>query len=348
VLFYSSHSFGFVSLAQVDVSTPPCTGWNSPVFDIAPDPQSSYNRVILSLSDGDVLVFTTVSGKNKEKTCDLTMKFPRVASLPFRLHSARGHAIGLPTPSESTKQPQDYNRDLYFFNMAAMETGSGFGSSGSRNVALQASFEPRQLQGFDMLSTSVGSSSSMSSSSTSKTHIALRFGEGIELYELTLKTASASLGGGGGGSGGSSDGGGGFASWLDWIPKFGIFGMTLIGVVIWNIRKVTGSKQNQSSAGGGGLEGLDGLDDDFLQKLREKKRNKAASDKKTGGDDDFSMPDLPSRGADKAPDVSGLSDSLGSLGDLGLGGVGDLKDQLGAMRAEMDQLRASMPAGFDD
>lgn len=85
VLFFSSHSFGFLSVSQVDVQYPPCTGWNSPLFDIAPDPSFSYSRVILALSDGDVLIFSTTRGKNK--ACDLTLKFS--TSLATAVQAAR-------------------------------------------------------------------------------------------------------------------------------------------------------------------------------------------------------------------------------------------------------------------
>jgi hypothetical protein len=153
VLFYSSHSFGFLSVSQVDVQYPPCTGWNSPLFDIAPDPSLSYSRVILALSDGDVLVFSTTRGKNK--ACDLTLKFPRVSALPFKLHVFRGHVIGLPTPLENTERKDEYLRELHFFNLAEMD--AGYGTTATRVITFQASFKPRKPNQFSIHSGSGGS-----------------------------------------------------------------------------------------------------------------------------------------------------------------------------------------------
>merc|ERR1719424_431162 len=152
VLFYSSHSFGFFSVSQVDVQYPPCTGWNSPVFDIAPDPSLSYAKVILALSDGDVLVFSTTKGKNK--ACDLTMKFPRISSLPYKLQVFRGHVIALPTPLDTTHRKDEYLRELHFFNTNAME--AGYGTSTTRVVTLQANFAPRKPQQFALFSGAAG------------------------------------------------------------------------------------------------------------------------------------------------------------------------------------------------
>mmetsp|Transcript_93061 Transcript_93061/g.170773 ORF Transcript_93061/g.170773 Transcript_93061/m.170773 type:complete len:645 (+) Transcript_93061:63-1997(+) len=278
VLFYSSHSFGFVSVSQVDVTTPPCTGWNSPLFDIAPDPSSSYNRVLLALSDGDVLVFSTQSGKSK--ACDLTLKFPHISALPYKLYTVKGHVMGMPTLPEGLPRPEDYFRELHFFNLASME--GGYGTAPSRAVTLQASFRPRQPEAFAVL----GSSGGGSGGSTAKgVHLVLRFTDkrGVELYELNLRqSSSASSGGSGsggasGGSGGNGGSGGGtdFSSWFNWVPKIGVFGIALIGVVIWNVRKVTSQQQSDR---------LHDFDDDYL-KEQLKKRAAAKKDKdKDGGD----------------------------------------------------------------
>jgi len=359
VLFYSSHSFGFLSVAQVDVLTQPCTGWSSPVFDIANDPLSTYSRVVVALSDGDVLVFSTETGKSKDKACDLTLKFPRLSVLPFRLYALRGHVMGLPTPLESTKQPDEHNRELYFFNMNAME--AGYGSAQSRIVTLQASFEPRRVQSF-ALQQSAGSSSGPPAAP--KVHLAVQFAEersGLELYELNLKTPPLPSRGGGGGDGGGSGSGGGndIASWLDWIPKVGIFGITLIGVVIWNVRKVSGKAQQQQSSSAG-LEGL-GFDDSFLKD----KLSKNMMSKPKGKGDLGGLGGLGGLGASgeelknlmakaKQKKAGAKAGSGGASGSSGLGGLGagldldDRVDNLAASTKEMEAMLASMGMGDDD
>jgi len=338
VLYFTAHSFGFLSVAQVEVMSPPCTGWNSPIFDVAPDPLSTYARVVLALEDGNVVVFSTSSGKNKDKSCDLTMKFPHMSVLPFRLHAIRGHIMGLPTPLESTKKPNEHNRELYFFNLNAME--GGYGNSQSRAVTLQASFEPRRLQSFAL---HLGSTSTTGSSppAASKVYLSLQFAEqksGLEIYELNLKTPSgASLTGGGGLGGGDSGGGdgGGIASWLDWLPKVGIFGITLIGVVIWNVRKVAGKNNAGGGGGGGGMP--DGMDEDFF---REQLKKKAGGD---GTDDKLEklLAKAKQKAAAKKAGASGGASGSSGLG-ADIGGLGDLA----ASTKEMEDLLASM--GGDD
>lgn len=280
LLFYSSHSFGFFSVSQLDVQSPPCTGWNSPLFDVAVDPSMMYSKVMLALSDGDVLVFTTTRGKSK--ACDLTLKFPRVSPLPFKLHVFRGHVIGLPVISEDVENKSSYSdlaRELYFFNMAAME--AGYGVSPSRAVTLQAIFRPKKPDSYAILGTGTGSGDK------AKSHVAIRFEgrPGVELYELSLKpppAARASSSGGGGSSllGGSDDSGSG---WLDWFPKIGVFGLALVGVVIWNVRKVTAQQRHES---------LDDFDDSyFKEKLKERRAKGKGKEDNDGGidrDDDGS------------------------------------------------------------
>lgn len=242
VLFFSSHSFGFLSVSQVDVQYPPCTGWNSPLFDIAPDPSLSYSRVILALSDGDVLVFSTTRGKSK--ACDLTLKFPHVSSLPFKLQVHRGHVIGLPTPLESTPRKDEYLRELHFFNLAEMD--AGYGTAPTRVVTFQANFNPRRPNQFAIYSGGAGGGADRG-----KVQLTLHFvGEkGLSLYELNLKQPPAP-------KSQQAEGGG----WLDWFPKVGVFGIAMVGVVIWNVKKMSGG------SGGGGGGGLDDFDAEEMLK----------------------------------------------------------------------------------
>lgn len=273
ILFWSSHSFGFFSVTQIDVQYPPCSGWNSPLFDVALDPSYSSSRVVLALEDGDVLVFSTARGKSK--ACDLTLKFPHVSALPFKLHGFRGHIMALPTPLENMARKAEYLREIYFFNLAAMD--AGYGIAPSRTVALQASFKPRQPETLTLLG---GTSSG--SGDRSKSQVALRFADsqGVELYDLSLKQPPAPKTISGSGGGGDSDSSWTSTSnWLNWFPKIGVFGIALIGVVIWNVRKVGASEVTDQRSGSGG--GMDNFDDDYF-----KERLKERRAKKERGEDD--------------------------------------------------------------
>lgn len=258
VLFYSSHSFGFFSVTQIDVQYPPCSGWNSPLVDVVQDPSYASSRVVLALADGDVLVFSTTRGKSK--ACDLTLKFPHVSPIPFKLHAFRGHVMALPTPLPETERKSEYLREIYFFNLAAME--AGYGVAPSRVVALQASFKPKQPESIEVAasSSSSGSSSGGGSggSSGGKSQVAIKFAgaKGVELYELSLKQPPAPKA--------AADESGETSNWMNWFPKIGVFGVALIGVVIWNVRKATSQRSGDFK--------MDDFDDDYLEKLREKRR----------------------------------------------------------------------------
>jgi len=278
VLFYSSHSFGYFSAAQIDVQYPPCTGWNSPLVDIAIDPTNAASRVVLSLSDGDIIVFTTSAGKSK--SCDLTLKFPHVSSFPFKLYPFRGHIMGLLAPlPDALGQSADASREIYVFNMAAME--SGYGLAPSRALALQASFKPKQPVSL-VLTTGGGGPQDRS-----KSHVAIRYEgvKGVEIFDLNLKQPSPpkAAAGGEGGDGGGDDNS--WSSWLNWFPKIGVFGIALIGVVFWNVRKVTNSNRPRGGGGGGGgaPAGMEDFDDElFRERLRER-REKRATEQAAGG-----------------------------------------------------------------
>mmetsp|Transcript_136986 Transcript_136986/g.266544 ORF Transcript_136986/g.266544 Transcript_136986/m.266544 type:complete len:612 (-) Transcript_136986:154-1989(-) len=261
ILFWSSHSFGFFSVSQLDVSYPPCTGWNSPLYHVSIDPSFSASRVILALTDGDVLVFNTQRGKSK--ACDLTLKFPHVSVMPFQLHSFRGHVMGLPTPLDNMARKEEYMREIFFFNLAAME--AGYGVSPSRAVSLQLSFKPRQPEHMAL-------HGGLANTGDRKSQIALRFAnsQGVELYDLSLKTPPPPQAAGGGS--GNDD------SWtsnlLNWVPKVGVFGVALVGVVIWNVRKVTSQKK---------FDAKDDFDDELFRKRLMESREKRSADKVGGG-----------------------------------------------------------------
>jgi len=233
----------------VDVQYPPCTGWNAPLYDIAPDPSYSHSRVILSLSDGDVLIFSTSKGKSK--ACDLSLKFPHVSSVPFKLQVFRGHVLALPTPLENTERKEDYFRELFFFNLNEIE--DGFGSATSNTVTLQANFAPKRPDHFAIYTGQGGGGD------RSKVKLAIRYVDspGIDLFELNLKQPPPPK---------SDDG----SSWLDWFPKVGVFGIAMIGVVIWNVRKMSG--------------GFDDMDEDYFRDLTRQAGISEADLRGGGGD----------------------------------------------------------------
>lgn len=261
VLFYSSHAFGFFSPSQVDLQYPPCTGWNSPLYDLAMEPGYSTGRVLLALQDGDVLVYATTRGKSK--ACDLALKFPHVSVLPFKLHSFRGHVMALATPFAELEKKDEYVREIFFFNMAAME--NGYGSAPSRAITLQASFKPKQPETLAML----GQPSAGPSGEKAKSQVAIRFKDtkGVELYDLTLRTPPPPKAA----ADNNSSSGWDMNSVLNWFPKVGVFGIALVGVIFWNIKKVSGQSTSGPEA--------DDFDEElFKEKLRER-RAKATQDK---------------------------------------------------------------------
>lgn len=281
VMFYSANHFGFFSSAQIDVQYPPCGGWETPVHMAVSDPAYSTSRVILALTNGDVLIFNTQRGK--AKACDLTLKFPKVSPLPLYIRIFRGHAVALGIPENDNQKSR--TRELFFLNLGAME--HGYGTSASRAVFMQATFDanPRAF------AINVGA---QDKSGKAQLAILPEHGKGIDLYDLSLKPPPAVKIPG---AEGESN------SWFSWFPKIGVFGIALIGVVMWNVRKVTSKK------GGGGNSDFGDFDFDSLAKGR------LGKGLGKGG-----LGDLGGLGL-------GGKKGLGGMGGLeGLGGMGDLGD----------------------
>jgi len=222
VLFYSSHRFGFFSTYQIDVQFVPCTGWHVPLYDLAVDPNSASARVILSLVDGDIIVFNTMNGKSR--ACDLFVKFPRVSNVPFRLDAFRGHILGLMAPVDGVFPSEDFAPEVFFFNLNSME--EGYGLAPSRTVVLQANFKPKQP--VDLI---LQSGSGSGERSRGQLVVRMRGEKGVELYDITLKQPAAPVVS----SVSSNDSG-----WFSWFPRFGVFGVVLFGVFVWNIWKYSG------------------------------------------------------------------------------------------------------------
>mmetsp|Transcript_17847 Transcript_17847/g.39123 ORF Transcript_17847/g.39123 Transcript_17847/m.39123 type:complete len:621 (+) Transcript_17847:40-1902(+) len=246
VLFYTSHSFGTFSTFTVDVQENPCSGWNSPLFDIAVDTVNS--RAALALENGDIAVYATKqTGKQGQQTmtCDLLYKLPKTSVQPHRVNYFRGHVIALPVAlDEGSRGLSLTTPELLFFNLGAVHS-SNYGTAPSRALALQISFAPHRLESFMLTSTQVAGKS------TAPT-LALSFaGEtGVQLYTLSLKQPPPP----------PSEG----DDWLEWFPKQTIFGVAMVGVVVWNARKA-------ELGGGGGLGGLgEGgeLDEETIAKIK--------------------------------------------------------------------------------
>lgn len=258
VLFYSSHSFGVFVASQLDVQYPPCSGWISPVFDAVVDTTTS--RILLALEDGDVLAFST-SGR----ACDVVMKFPAVSQMPYKLEIAHRYIIALPIAPKADGKAE-FPQELLFFNMAAMD--AGYGAGHSKAVTLQVSFAQPAAEA---IAVHVSSGGAMG-----KSRVALRYAAkpGVEIYELSVKPPAATKSGGGGGGGWDS------FEFLNWFPKVGVFGIALVGVVLWNVQKARKKASGGSKADGGS----DGFDDAYLKEiLAETKRKKAMAKGAAGG-----------------------------------------------------------------
>merc|ERR1711920_1109850 len=164
---------------------------------------------------------------------DLTMKFPKVSVLPLKLHGFRGHIMALPTPLPETERKADYLREIYFFNLAAMD--DGYNTYASRTGALQASFKPRQPDVVALHALPGGGSGG------AKSQIAIRFADsrGVEYYDLSMKAPPLPKAAVAGGNTIDDEGSHGWLSWLgsSWFSKIGVVGLALIGVVGWNLFK---------------------------------------------------------------------------------------------------------------
>mmetsp|Transcript_30104 Transcript_30104/g.70189 ORF Transcript_30104/g.70189 Transcript_30104/m.70189 type:complete len:610 (+) Transcript_30104:133-1962(+) len=264
--FWSSNLFGTFSAFQIDMQQAPCSGWNSPLHDLVLETSSSSNRVILALEDGDVLVYSTLKGKSK--VCELALKFPHVSSVPFQLYLLKSYVLGLAMPMEGS----DRLRELFFFNLAGME--AGYGAAPSRAVALQTSFKPQQPKRFEIFSKAAGTGGERSKSLMFLQMIGQ---PGLEIYDLNLKLAAPPKSAAPGAAGGASpEAESGFASLFNWVPKIGVFGVALIGVLIWNVRKVSGSKRQPSAS-------FDFDNEAFAEKILESRRKRKEEAERASG-----------------------------------------------------------------
>merc|ERR1711957_501292 len=146
-----------------------------------------------------------------------------------QLLAHKGHILALPSvvePKHSTAL-----RELYLFDPGPMELG--YGAARSRAVAVQASFEPLRPHSMILLPLPGGPGEK------SKAILAVRMEpeEGVVLYDLFLKPPPPPKS--------AEDNSG----WLDWFPKVGVFGVVLVGVVIWNVRKETSGMEGFGSGG---------------------------------------------------------------------------------------------------
>jgi len=229
LLFWSSHHFGFFSIVHMDLDSPPCAGWSSSIFDIAVDHASSSGRLLLSLSDGDLLAVSTRSS-TQASLCELTAKFPKVSTLPFELTVVRGHVMGLTTPPRrEAKAEGGHLRELIFFNLAAMELGPALPNA-PRVVSMEVNFKPQQPMDIDAyVRLSAGSE-------RSKVQLVVRMhgSTGLDIYDLSLKGPK--------GAGHSTSH---TADILEQAPKAAVLIIILLVTVLWNVHK---AKKQQARA----------------------------------------------------------------------------------------------------
>merc|ERR1712003_522088 len=93
-------------------------------------------------------------------------------------------------------------------------------------------------------------------------------------------------------SGGSDEGWS--SNWLNWFPKIGVFGIALIGVVIWNVRKVTNQRRHDH---------MDDFDDEYFKERLRERREKRAKEKGDDGEDSGGL-----GGKSKIEEISGNDD----------------------------------------
>lgn len=258
VLFLSAYSFGFVQLKQVDMEYPACTGWASPAVGVSVDPTHPSGRVLVSLANGDVLVYAT--GQGSSQSCELAFKFPKVSSVPLNMRVFRNYAVGIPAPQ--TAEQRTRARELFVMNMQAME--GGYSAGISRAVTLRVPFEPRIPAAFSMHNTP---------DSGARAWVAMLFedGKAVELYELNLKKIPSVMhsGGGGGDGGGAED----ILAWVGSVPKIVYFLVILIPIVMWNVRK--GTQKAKAKRSEDAFDNVNFNDKAELQRLlRERKEKK--------------------------------------------------------------------------
>jgi len=108
ILWWTSWKVGLLT-THMDVPWYPCTGWTSPVIDAVMD----NSKLIVSLEDGSLLIYSTVRGK--AKLCELMHKYPRIGPKTDTVVKFRGHLFRLA------------GRHLSIINQSKMEKRNGGG-----------------------------------------------------------------------------------------------------------------------------------------------------------------------------------------------------------------------------
>eukprot|EP00927_Polykrikos_kofoidii_P050398 TRINITY_DN44317_c0_g1_i1.p1 TRINITY_DN44317_c0_g1~~TRINITY_DN44317_c0_g1_i1.p1 ORF type:complete len:657 (-),score=87.81 TRINITY_DN44317_c0_g1_i1:508-2478(-) len=184
VLFHSSKSFGLFSLSTFELLFTPCSGWTSPIFDVSIDSGSVISNIVVSLLDGNILLFSALS--ETALMCRTVLKFPRVSRLPFQVKLFHGYAIGLQTLSRQHDE-RDHTRlrELFFFNLGAMR--KGYGDVQSRVISVQVSFQKKAFEHFEVLPSLVGDADR----SNARLAFRLSGGLGVEVYNVSVKMLPA-------------------------------------------------------------------------------------------------------------------------------------------------------------
>lgn len=214
----------------------------------------------VSLENGDAMLFASEPGA--PDACDMRLKFPQVSQLPLRFQFYRDHVMALPTPLRST--PQAHVREIFFFDLQAME--QGYGGAFSRAVTLQASFRPEQPEAVALIVTPDTRPKDVPLTPRALLAIRMEGRPGIEIFELQLRPPPpldlslwAAI---------ASDE---MACWMRWFVRVVAIAVTVSAALFWALRRLWRWRRRR-------------LEEKAKLEPKNEKRSKDAEDEAEGSD----------------------------------------------------------------
>jgi len=283
VYWLTAKAFGLVQMSTLDGMYYPCRGWGSKAVDLHIE-HTSTNKVYVVLEDGDVLMYHSEKKKGGLKACDLQGKFPRIFYSAPQLHVGSAHGYAL----------QGGRAYSLFISEANAKVQGTYTTDATHLLVPKAGGAMTDAQGsFTLLGGSAG----------------LSF---VRTTKGKARRASAAA---------KAESGESENGWLldllERVPNSLLFGIAIIGAVMWNVRKVNQKRKEQD----------EGVDEEewkasFAKKLQERR---AMAKQGAGGG-----------GGGGAGGAAGALGALG--GGEGLAGKLSAKDQEG-MRELMESMR---------
>eukprot|EP00929_Paragymnodinium_shiwhaense_P008610 TRINITY_DN112568_c0_g1_i1.p1 TRINITY_DN112568_c0_g1~~TRINITY_DN112568_c0_g1_i1.p1 ORF type:complete len:520 (+),score=109.28 TRINITY_DN112568_c0_g1_i1:73-1632(+) len=189
VFVFTNRTWAFFDASKFEVRHPPCAGWVSATQDASGDS----TRAVISLLDGDILVFDT-KRLSTFRACEVAAKGPRISKQPLQVKVTGTSLLALqvdplsPTTGHSATSLSGLAKRREFFIVDLLKVEKGYFAAPPQAVVLQVAFGDRLPEAF--AHHYVGApKNAMERYRTETTQLGLRFRgvPGIEMYDFNAE-----------------------------------------------------------------------------------------------------------------------------------------------------------------